>query len=67
MGDRTCYNNDNNIVLSVVETGSQTNCYSDNKTKHELITYGTPDSLTLLEWASIIRVFATVNLIKLQI
>jgi len=26
-----------------------------------------PDSLTLLEWASIILVFVTVNLIKLQI
>lgn len=34
---------------------------------HELLTYGTPDSLTLLEWASIFCVFATVNLIKVQI
>jgi hypothetical protein len=62
-----CCNNDNNIELYLAETASQKNCDSEDRNKHELITYGMQDSLTLLEWASVIRVFATVNLIKLQI
>jgi hypothetical protein len=45
------------------------NCGSENRNNHEVRTYTrrTPDSLTLLEWGSIVRVSATLNETKEQI